>query len=145
MSVLKFPNRRRASATSALLLGTVIEARDGEALRLRPLNGGSALSVDGHAASVCWLEVDDTVLLADLPQGVVVTGRLRVPGEMPPVLLKRAPDGSIHLTSETEIVLRCGDARITLGADGKIGINGREIHTNAEGRLVIDGKLVEIN
>lgn len=54
-------------------------------------------------------------------------------------------DGSLLLDARQEIVLRCGKSSITLRADGKIVLRGREIVSRAEESNRIKGSTVSIN
>lgn len=57
-----------------------------------------------------------------------------------------AVDGSrVLLDAQREIVLRCGKSSITLRADGKIVLRGREIVSRAEESNRIKGSTVSIN
>lgn len=55
-------------------------------------------------------------------------------------------DGQRHLiTAEREVVLRCGDASITLTRSGQVLIRGRSILSRATGSNRIKGAAVDIN
>jgi hypothetical protein len=52
---------------------------------------------------------------------------------------------TIVLTSDKEIVLRCGDASITLRKDGRVVVRGAYVETRASGVNRIKGGTVQIN
>lgn len=51
----------------------------------------------------------------------------------------------IVFTANTELVLRCGDGSITLGADGKVSIRGMDVVSSATRTQRIRGGAVRIN
>jgi hypothetical protein len=51
----------------------------------------------------------------------------------------------VVLEGEDEVVLRCGDASITLRRDGKVMIRGAYVETQAKGVNRIKGGSVKIN
>jgi hypothetical protein len=64
-------------------------------------------------------------------------------GRMP---VKLDVDGKrLVLTAEREIILRCGDASITLTRAGKILIRGRYLTSESKGYNKIKGAVVDIN
>jgi hypothetical protein len=67
-------------------------------------------------------------------------------GAVPPQFVSvRADDDRFVISAEREIVLRCGDASITLTRAGKILIRGRYIVSRSTGYNRIKGAAVEIN
>jgi hypothetical protein len=66
---------------------------------------------------------------------IVSTIVARIPE--PPVVLE--------LHAQQQLVLRCGDASISIGADGTIEIRGERIDSEAEGIQRIKGAQVRIN
>jgi len=54
-------------------------------------------------------------------------------------------DQRVELTAEREIVLRCGDASITLTRAGKVIIKGAYILSRSSGYNKIKGAAVDIN
>ncbi|HJZ59464.1 MAG TPA: DUF6484 domain-containing protein [Gemmataceae bacterium] len=78
------------------------------------------------------------------PGRPIVVGVLRPNGPMPGVTAEL--DGErVVLTAEREIVLRCGEASITLTRAGKVLIRGTYILTRSSGANRIKGAVVEIN
>jgi hypothetical protein len=80
----------------------------------------------------------------------VVVGVLQ--GQRPPVtnaptlaMSAQADGQAILVTAEREVVLRCGDASITLTRAGKVIIQGTHIVTRSRGHNKIQGAVVEIN
>jgi len=51
----------------------------------------------------------------------------------------------VVLEAEQEVVLRCGDASITLRRDGKVVLRGAYVETRAKGLNRIRGGSVKIN
>ena len=75
------------------------------------------------------------------PARPVVAGRLLRPE---PVAVER--DGErLELTAEREIVLRCGQASITLTRAGKVLIRGAYIFSRSTGVNKIKGGSVQLN
>jgi hypothetical protein len=79
------------------------------------------------------------------PARPVVAGRLLRPEAEPdPVAVER--DGErLELTAEREIVLRCGQASITLTRAGKVLIRGAYIFSRSTGVNKIKGGSVQLN
>jgi uncharacterized protein (DUF2345 family) len=59
--------------------------------------------------------------------------------------LVQADDERVVVTAEREIVLRCGDASITLTRAGKVLIKGTYVLSRARGYNKIKGAAVDIN
>ena len=53
--------------------------------------------------------------------------------------------GRVVLSSETELVLRCGKSRLTLRQDGKVEVLGETIVTRAAGANKVQGGSVQLN
>lgn len=88
----------------------------------------------------------DAVLLFENgdPARPIVVGVLRPVAERPGVAAEL--DGErVVLTADREIVLRCGEASITLTAAGKVLIRGTYVLTRSSGANRIKGAAVEIN
>jgi hypothetical protein len=109
----------------------------------------------GGQANAAWSAGDTIVLLlgpAPLFEPVVLGLAIdRLPTAPPPKCadaLERdvTVDGRrIVLDAQSEVVLRCGAASITLNATGKIVIKGAEIVSRSSGANKIKGALVNIN
>jgi hypothetical protein len=67
------------------------------------------------------------------------------PPQPGPVLEARLDGRRVVLDARDEIVLRCGDASITLRRDGKLLIKGAYVETRAKGVNRIKGGAVKIN
>jgi hypothetical protein len=65
-------------------------------------------------------------------------------GDREPVSV-RADDERLVLSAEREVVLRCGDASITLTRAGKVLIKGRYVLSRSSGYNRIKGAAVDIN
>ncbi len=121
----------------------VVEAEQGQALSVM-LADGQVLDVHGHLSEVSVLNAGDRVLIQRTAAGLVVTGRLRAPGEPAGSLVKER-NGRLILDAAAGICLQAGDACIELTPDGRIQVDGREIYSIASGRVRLQGTTVEIN
>lgn len=90
----------------------------------------------------------------ELPDRPIVVGLLNpAPDETapeapaaPPATLDATVDGRrVVLDAQEEIVLRCGDASITLRRDGRVLIRGAYVETRSAGMNRIKGGSVRIN
>ncbi len=73
----------------------------------------------------------------------LLMGVLRTPRQEP---IRTEIDGEkLVFTADREIVLRCGDASITLTRAGKVLIRGSYVLTRSSGANRIKGAVVEIN
>lgn len=83
------------------------------------------------------------------PVRPIVVGALRPEAEVPfevPGHIEVETDGQrLVLTARDELVLRCGDASITLTKDGKVLLQGTYLSTRATGVNRIKGGSVQIN
>jgi hypothetical protein len=70
---------------------------------------------------------------------------LAAPGAPAPLIAVQADDDRFVVTAEREIVLRCGDASITLTRAGKVIIKGAYILSRSSGYNKIKGAAVDIN
>lgn len=71
---------------------------------------------------------------------------LRSPAAQPPKPVEARVDGKrVVLEGEQEVVLRCGEASITLRRDGKVMLRGAYVETTAKGLNRIRGGSVKIN
>ena len=78
----------------------------------------------------------------------VVQGHERAPSEQSnsvPLVSVQADDDRFVVSAEREIVLRCGDASITLTRAGKVIIKGTYILSRSSGYNKIKGAAVDIN
>jgi hypothetical protein len=153
---------RPGEAGAALLLGVVVEARSldrpGRVLvRWRDARG---VGHERWLRSACErpLEPGDAVVLGKPANwgGWVVTGALqggaaarapRAPAlaAEPGALEVRVDGRRVELEGHEEVVLRCGEASITLRRDGRVEIRGTSVETDAVGTNRIKGGVVEIN
>jgi hypothetical protein len=144
---------RIATVLDVLADGRVVVDYDGN-----PRGPVAARCAEGLFAGPSRIGHDGAVLLfengdPDKPMVVALLGRARAE-PMNVLELKRvgaAPrecviDGEkLVLEGRDEIVLRCGDGSITLRADGKIVLKGREIVSRAFESNRIKGSTVNIN
>ena len=87
-------------------------------------------------------------LLAPDPGAALLSDLLRAPVAAPPPAkpTEARVDGKrVVLEGTEEVVLRCGDASITLRRDGKLVLRGAYIETTAKGLNRIRGGSVKIN
>ncbi len=62
-----------------------------------------------------------------------------------PLVCVQADDDRLVLSAEREIVLRCGDASVTLTRAGKVIIKGRYVISRSSGYNKVKGAVVDIN
>ena len=94
----------------------------------------------------------EVVTLLDATGGEIVIGHIEpllsssaVPPQAQPDVIVEA-DGERHtVTAQQEIVLRCGDASITLTRAGKVIIRGTYISSRSSGLHRIKGAAIDIN
>ncbi|HEY5281704.1 MAG TPA: DUF6484 domain-containing protein, partial [Polyangia bacterium] len=87
-------------------------------------------------------------LLAPDPGAALFSNLLRAPIAVPAQALPteaRVDGKRVVLEGTEEVVLRCGDASITLRRDGKLVLRGAYIETTAKGLNRIRGGSVKIN
>lgn len=79
--------------------------------------------------------------------GVVHDAHSNVPASQPPspVVSAQIDDQRLVLTAEREIVLKCGEASITLTRAGKVLIKGTYVLSRSSGYNKIKGAAVDIN
>jgi hypothetical protein len=107
------------------------EGRPVAARSLVPLDGGCV----GREVVLLFEQAD--------PARPLVLGVLRAPRPEP---VRTEIDGEkLVLSAEREIVLRCGEASITLTRAGKVLIQGAFVLTKASGLNRIKGAAVQIN
>lgn len=71
---------------------------------------------------------------------VLVLGRIQ------PALPTADVDGErLVLEAEKEIVLRCGKSSITLTADGRVNVKGKQLLSRADGQNRVQGASVQLN
>jgi len=83
------------------------------------------------------------LLVADCDGAPVVLGVVLGRAEAAPEL--RSADGRTVLTGRRRLELRCGDAALTLAADGTVAISGSEVRSRAKRLQRITGAQVKIN
>lgn len=148
--VLEFAGKSGAAARiRGVVLGRLLALRapcwamveiPGRPAPLRARRVASLTSADrGRDVAVLFEEGD--------PDRAVVIGRIERAPEVSP-----GPDGPLTIDAESlvlqagrEIVLRCGDASITLRRDGRIVVRGAYVETRSRGVNRIKGGSVQIN
>jgi len=85
-------------------------------------------------------------MIAPDPGAALLGSLLRAPALEPASQNEARLDGKrVVLEAEQEVVLRCGDASITLRRDGKVVLRGAYVETRAKGLNRIRGGSVKIN
>lgn len=87
-------------------------------------------------------------LMAPDPGAALLGSLLRAPAiaPTPPKPMEARVDGKrVVIEGEQEVVLRCGEASITLRRDGKVMLRGAYVETTAKGLNRIRGGSVKIN
>lgn len=122
-------------ADLARLPGQVVSARTVVALR-REMIGSS-----------CVIVFEDGDPQRPIILGVIADPRRQNTSLIPPQksMSVQADDERIEITAEREIVLKCGDASITLTRAGKVIIKGNYILSRATGYNKIKGAAIDIN
>jgi hypothetical protein len=88
----------------------------------------------------------EVVLLVDpMPARPPVLLGFLAPIGAPPALDARVDGKRVELEGQDEIVLRCGEASITLRRNGRVVIKGAQVETRASGLNRIKGGSVAIN
>lgn len=143
----------RGSAASAVIVARLA----GFDLQERPVVSGIAARpgqvVAARSTVVlrhAMVGLDVVLLLADAdtdaPIIIGVIDPAAVPATQPPCRPVAVADGERHvIQAEREIVLRCGDASITLTRAGKIILRGTYILSRSTGYHKIKGAAIDIN
>ena|SRR5437868_105491 len=127
----------RATVLKVATDGTVICTRDGEDLEAIPCqvlhtsDGPPPRLAPGDAVLV-WLSGGDGIVLG------------RIGGSRAPAKPAGPPD-ELVLEAKKGLTLKCGDGSITVRADGKILIKGRDLVSHARRLNRIKGGAVAIN
>ncbi|MDO3379331.1 glutathione S-transferase N-terminal domain-containing protein [Geoalkalibacter halelectricus] len=141
-NILKFQNKNE-NAAGCCLVARVAAEEKGQALTL-VIADGSIRDVFAHLSEVPVLKSGDRVLVQEVAEGLVVTGRLRGREEGPRPL-SRDDNGRLLLEAAAGIRLQTGEACIELTSDGRIHVDSKEIYSIATGRMRLQGATVEIN
>jgi hypothetical protein len=106
----------------------------------RPVAARATTPLDASSAG------SDAVLLFENgdPARPIVVGLVRPVGGRPGVTAE-ADGERVVVSAEREVVLRCGEASITLTAAGKVLIRGTYVLSRSSGANRIKGAAVEIN
>lgn len=138
------PTGARAAAARTLATAT-IDHVDDEGVVHVAIDGdvvAAQIAVPlGTAAPVLTAGAPVVVLVEPDGQGapvIVSTVLARLPGA-------DAPPPVVELAAQSCVVLRCGEASISLHADGTIELHGERIDSHAEGIQRIKGAQVRIN
>lgn len=100
-----------------------------------------------HIGATVVLVFDQGDVRRPIVIGVLQDARVTQPGvpTSAPVVSAHVDDQQIVLTAEREIVLRCGQASITLTRAGKVLIKGTYVLSRSSGYNKIKGAAVDIN
>ena len=98
-------------------------------------------------------QIDSTVVLVfergdarrPIIVGVLQDERAAAAGDRPREVAVQADDERLVVSAEREIVLRCGEASITLTRAGKVLIRGKYVVSRSTGYNKIKGAAVDIN
>lgn len=138
------------------VVGTIVGlADDGVPLVDFPANPSMRHLKARTCVEVGAVDVGKSVVLqfdAGDPQSPIVIGVIQWPAS---TQAKSVPNGK-HMVVETDgsevavvasesLTLRCGNASITLTADGKVTIKGAQVHSRSSGVNRIQGASVRIN
>ncbi len=124
-------------------IALVSETHNGEALKLSDSQGRD-IPLRGHLSQVPWLEPGDQVLIAETPEGAIVSGRLRRAGESPQATLSVRANG-MALMGDRPLCLQVGESRLELKPNGQIRIEGKVITQVAADSMQLFGPIVEVN
>jgi hypothetical protein len=112
----------------------------------RAVPARSLVALDGrHVGRAVALMFDGGDLARPVIVGLV-QGQDAWPAPRPPGQVELESDGErLVVSARRQLVLRCGEARITLSEDGLVEIRGEEIVTQAVGRNRMRGGSIELN
>jgi len=147
--------RVATSPVSGIVIGNIADCLEtGEVLVQYPGNTDSVPQSAVVAAAICEQDIGKDVALSFIggdPQRPIVLGLIQRPEKQAPEAVRR--DGvKVEIDGETltfsakkEIVLRCGEASITLTKAGKVLIKGTYTSSHSSGVNRIKGGSVQVN
>lgn len=138
------PFARPGDGAAPIRLATVIDARDGAAVRVRD-SAGSVRRVTGHGSAVPHLLPGDMVVVAATGDGCVVLDRLRAPDEAPAARVEQHADGSVSVWAEGAIRLHTRGTTLELHPDGRLTAGGRALELAAAEDLNLRGGRIRLN
>ena len=153
------PPRVRPSAEHAVarqlspVIGTLVGFREDPRAPLVAFAGQSAPTAARSLVALDAANLDAAVVLVfergDVAQPIILgclQSEARANGAARADAMEIDADGERLLVSaRQQVVLRCGDASITLNKDGKIVVKGTSVVTHADGVNRIRGGSVQIN
>jgi len=151
--LLEEPHRARAEASAQPVVGVLVAFADpATPLVVTDTAHGPALQAR-TTVDLAPEHIGHEVLLVferDDPARPIVIGRLRKPSAWPakdaPAQVEVDADGRrLTLAVKEQLVLRCGQASITLTAAGKVLIEGAYVSSRSTGVNRIKGGSVQIN
>ena len=138
------PFARPGDGAAPIRLATVIDARNGAAVRVRD-SAGSVRRVTGHGSAVPHLLPGDMVVVAATGDGCVVLDRLRAPDEAPAARVEQHADGSVSVWAEGAIRLHTRGTTLELHPDGRLTAGGRALELAAAEDLNLRGGRIRLN
>ena len=139
----------RAQAAPRMVVGRLVATSASGEPRVDFAGNRSAGGVSARSTVPINLQDVGREVTLLFPEGVggpVITGLIVEPLAQPSQQPRVELDGrTLTFTAEDQIVLRCGQASITLTADGKILIKGAHLLSRASGANRIRGGSVQIN
>ncbi len=142
-------------ATSGAVMGTLIGFRDDGRVPLVIFPGqpgsaalAAAATVDVHGAHIgrqVALVFDSADPHSPIIVGILRTARAWTLPEQPAEVEVDADGERLTVTAKEQLVLRCGNASITLTKDGKVLIQGAYVSHRSSGVMRIKGGSVQIN
>ncbi|PRP96565.1 hypothetical protein ENSA5_36410 [Enhygromyxa salina] len=149
----KLDDRERCAIADGLMLATIV-ASDGARVELSyPGMPGPATVEVSTTLALTADDVGVTVVVGFLDgrrERPIVLGRLREPHRAVEAKLRPGhrvvADGErVYVEADKQLVLSCGEASITLQADGRVLVRGTYVETRAKGVNRIRGGAVAIN
>ena len=142
-----------AAHPPGVVIGKLVEFNErGEPLVRSPADDGEMIRPARSVLSLSLKQIGAEVVLTfenGDPQKPIILGVLSPTESSPKAnaasLQVTADDDRLELTAEREIVLRCGDASITLTRAGKVLIRGAYVLSRSSGVNRIKGGSVQIN
>jgi hypothetical protein len=144
--------RRAASAGTPIVLGTLVAGEtddlwvDFPGNRQGPLQARSTVPLARVQLRRMIAEGRQVVLLLADEGAPVVLGLLHPLTDLEPGELKiEGDDRRASLSAADELVLRCGDASLTLRRNGRVSLRGTTVESRAKGMNRIRGGTVALN
>jgi hypothetical protein len=106
----------------------------------------TALDLHGaHVGRNVVIALEGGDILRPIVMGVLRESEIWPLPTRPPQVEADADGESLVVTARKRLVLRCGNASITLDADGRVTLRGRQIVSHADGANRVIGGSVQLN